>query len=324
MAEDNESATLLSPAGADDDEPGHNYWCCLWPKKDQAAPSTKCCQLNDRFRAYKNMIGLCGSNILALGSFLGMISLESSINPESGLGLVAAAIPYLIMIVMGFLAPAALKLLGSKICIIGGYIGYLAFILPNYYPHWITLIAGSVILGLLYNTTVVSLYDHASTVAKTYFKSLKETQENAAYLYTSLVSFSLKFSIIFGNLSSSIVLFTSGTIATGHDIEESNEICNNTEASHLKDSNITVYYILVTVYVLFNVLAIVTVILLLDYFSVSDDIKITPSYKEYLIAPMCEIIESLLNWRMLLLVPLFIVEGVLMGFINGLFTKASY
>ena len=37
MTEDNESATLLSPADADDDEPGHNYWCCLWPKKDKAA-----------------------------------------------------------------------------------------------------------------------------------------------------------------------------------------------------------------------------------------------------------------------------------------------
>ena len=72
-------------------------------------------------------------------------------------------------------------------------------------------------------------------------------------------------------------------------------------------------------------LAIVTVIILLDYFSVSDDIiKITPSCKEYLIAPMCDIIESLLNWRMLLLVPLFILVGMLIGFIYGLFTKASY
>ena len=324
MAEDTESATLLPPADADDDEPGHNYWCCLWPKKDKAAPSTKCsAQLNDRFRAYKNMIGLCGSYILALGSFMGMISLESSINPESGLGLVAVATPYLILIATGFLAPAALKLLGSKISIIVGYIGFLAFILANYYPHWITLIVGSIIMGLLYNIALVSLYDHASTVARTYFKSLKETQENAVYLYTSCIALSVKISIIIGNLSSSIILLTSDT--TGHDIEESNKIiCNNTEAGQLKNSNITIYYILVTVYVLFNVLAIVTVILLLDYFSVSDNIKITLSFKEYLIAPMCEVIESLLNWRMLLLVPLFVLQGMHIGFINGLFTKASY
>ena len=159
MAEDNEIATLLSPAGADDDEPGHNYWyrCCLWPKKDKAAPSTECCQLNDRFRAYKNMIGLCGSNILAFGSFMGIISLESSINHESGLGLVPVATPYLILI-------ATLKLLGSKISIIVGYLGFLVFTLANYYPHWITLIVGSIIMGLLYNIAIVSLYDHASTV----------------------------------------------------------------------------------------------------------------------------------------------------------------
>ena len=180
-------------------------------------------------------------------------------------------------------------------------------------------------MGLLYNIAVISLYNHASTVARTYFKSLKETQENAVYLYTSFIALSVEFSIIFGNLSSSIVLLiTSDT--TGHDIEEFNKIiCNNTEAGQLKDSNITIYHILVTVYVLFNVLAIVTVILLLDYFSVSDNIKITLdlSFKEYLIAPMCEVIESLLNWRMLLLVPLFILEGMLIGFINGLFTKAT-
>ena len=324
MAEDTESATLLPPADADDDEPGHNYWCCLWTKKGKAAPSTECCQLNDRFRAYKNMIGLCASYILALGSFLGMISLESSINPESGLGLVAAATPYLILIATGFLAPAALKLLGSKIAIIVGYIGFLAFALANYYPHWITLIVGSIIMGPLYNIAVVSLYDHASTVARTYFKSLKETQENAVYLYTSCIALSVKFSIIIGNLSSSIVLLTGASSTAGHDIEESNKIvCNNTEAGQLKDSNITIYYILVTVFVLFNMLAIVIVILLLDYLSVSNDIKITLSCKEYLIAPMCEIIESLLNWRMLLLVPLFILEGTHVGFINGLFTKAS-
>ena len=325
MAEDNESATLLSPADTDDDEPGHNYWCCLWPKKDKAAPPTECCQLNDRFRAYKNMIGLCASYILALGSFLGMISLESSINPESGLGLVAVATPYLISIGTGFLTPAALKFLGSKISIIVGYIGFLVFTLANYYPHWITLIVGSIITGLLYNIALVSLYDHASTVARTYFKSLKETQENAIYLYTSCIALSAKISIIFGNLSSSIVLLTSASTTTGHDIEESNKIiCNNTEAGQLKDSNITIYYILVTVYVLFNVLAIVTVILLLDYLSVSKDIKITLSFKECLITPMCETIESLLNWRMLLLVPLFILEGMHIGFINGLFTKVSY
>ena len=124
---------------------------------------------------------------------MGMIGLESSVNPESGLGLVAVATPHLILIIAtGFLAPAALKLLGSKVAIIVGYIGLLAFILANYYPHWITLIVGSIIMGLLYNIAVVSLYDHASTVARMYFKSLKDTQENAIYLYTSCIALSAK------------------------------------------------------------------------------------------------------------------------------------
>ena len=304
-------------------------WCCLWPwlvEKDQTSPP-QCCKLNDRFRAYKNMIGLCASNILALGSFMGMIGLESSINPESGLGLVVAATPYFVLIVTGFLAPVNLKLLGSKIGTIVGYIGFLAFIIANYYPHWTTLIVGSVIMGLLYNTGIVSLYDHASTVARRYFKSLKETQENAVFLYTSFITFSVKISVIFGNLSSSVVLLTTDRAEYDSDkLLSANKICNNTEADQLEDNSITIYYILLTVYVLFNVLAIVTVMLLADYFPTDDDIEISLSkaaFKEYLIIPVHDIMESILNWKILLLVPIFILNGLLEGFIYGLFAKVS-
>ena len=305
-------------------------WCCLWPwpAKDQTAPPRyQCCQLNGRFRAYKNMIGLCASNILSLGSCIGMISLESSINPESGLGLVATATPYLALIVTGLLPHVILKVLGSKNGVILGYIGYLVFILANYYPHWITLIAGSVIMGLLYNIGVISQYDHASTVARTYYKSLKETQENAVFLYTSFISFSVKISTIFGNLSSSVVLLT--TDRAEYDsgkLLSANKICNNTEADQLEDNNITIYYILLTVYVLFNVLAIVAVTLLADRFPIDDDPEICLSkatVKKYLIIPMRGIMETLLNWRILLLAPTFILNGLLVGFINGLFAKAS-
>lgn len=254
---------------------------------------------------------------------MGMLSLESSINSEGGLGLVTGAIPFLVLALAGILAPGIAKLIGSKNSITVGYFGFLVFVIANYYPDRSTLIAAAIVAGLLINIAVVSVYAHATIVARLHFKSIKETQENATYLYSSFVALSAKSSNIFSNLSSSVILFIS---PTDHGSEGNGKICNNNEASQLKDSDITIYYLLVTVYASFCVLGIIVVILLVDHFSVDNQAKIEFSramIKEYLVMPVCDIIESLTNFKMLLLIPIFILEGLLIGFITGLFTKAS-
>ena len=320
-----EDAMLLSPdEGDDDDNSSRDCCCCTWPE-DRTAHTQ--CRLKDRFRAYKNMIGLCISYTLSLGSLLGMVSLESSINAEGGLGLVAVATTYLTSIMTGCVAPAIVKLLGSKQGIILGYSGYLAFILANYYPDWTTLIIASIICGFFLNITIVSIYAHASSVARLYYKSVKETQDNATYLYTSFIALSANCSFIFGNLASSVILFISATDYGSEDKLSNDGVCNNTEAGQLmKDNNTTIYYVLVTVYALFSILNITIVVLLVEQFSI-DETKLKCSksmIKECLVVPVYDIIKTLINWKMLLLIPIFILDGLSTGFLHGPFTKASY
>ena len=175
---------------------------------------------------------------------------------------------------------------------------------------------------------MVAIYAHATV---TYSAALKEKSRNAIALFTAFVAVATKLSRIIGSIVSSIVLFNIRESNTTISMEISgsgefseNDVCNNDEASKLKKNFL--YYILVSLYMLFGIIGIIITVALVDHLGtnyLSTSSKVLPVYKDVLLLPLVRVFKTLANSNMLLLLPLFILNGLLLGFLSGAFPKVS-
>lgn len=288
-----------------------------------------CCNLSDKSKAYKNMVGICFSFVLCFGSFLGILNLQSSINAVQGLGLASNVALYATFMIAGIFASPYVDLIGSKLSLISGYFIFLVYTACNYYPSWYTLISGSVLLGIFYGPVWVAIYAHATVTATTYSAALKEEPKNAIALFVAFVAAATKLSRITGSIVSSIVLFNIREFNTTLSMEISgsgefseNDVCNNDEASQLE--KIFLYYILVSLYMLFGIIGVIITVALVDHLGtnyLSTSSKVLPICKDSLLLPLGRVFKTLANSKMLLLLPLFILNGLLLGFASGAFPK---
>lgn len=299
-----------------------------------------CCS-SLRCKTYRNITGLSVSFVLVFGSFLGLLSLQSSINTEKGLGLKASASLYGTFIVFGFLAPGFVRLVGTKYGLVFGYTGFLVYTLTNYYPLHETLIPGSVVLGILYGPTWVSLYNHSTIVAVSYSSDLKKQQHNIV-LFASIIAMSAKIAGILGNLISSIVLMHgvgfqeaakngSGIGGSGFDENSTSvleSICDNDVTDHIDRD---IYLTLISVYTVLDIVAIIIVIVVLDRYGTCNDSSTTGSgvritapwswFRLHILQPLVDLLTTVFKWRMLLLLPMFLINGLLLGFTIGTFSQ---
>ena len=291
----------------------------------------ECCNFSDRSKAYKNVLGICTSFAICFGSFIGILGLQSSINSVQGLGLASNAIVYATTMVAALFASVYVKLIGTKFSLISGYSIFLVYIACNYYPSWYTIIPGSVLFGLFQNVVWVAVFAHATAIATKYATALKEKPEDAIALFTGSVATSVKVAFILGNIVSSSVLFNFSTSNTNFTMEISgsgefseNDVCNNVEASQLEQNYL--YYILISLYMLFGIIGIIITVILVDHLGtnyIGTSSKASRMCKEILLLPIIDVLKTSLSTNMLLLIPPIILNGLLLGYLIGTFSKVS-
>ena len=282
----------------------------------------KWCKLSDRVKAYKNIFGECLSFIACFGTFLGILSLQSSINSAQGLGLTSNATSYAFLIIITFFAPAFVKLIGSKYALLSGYILFLVYTLCNYYPSWYTLIPGAVLSGIAQGPAWVSMYTHAVLVAKKYAIALKEKPENAVALFTGAVASSAKVAQITGSLISSIVLININKLNISELNISSDETCTSVATESLEQG--LLFYILISAYVCVVLFGIFVTITFMDHLG-TDSPFLSPikMCKPYVGRPLVVVLKTLVDWKMVLLSPLITLDGAMLGYIFGAFPKVS-
>ena len=283
----------------------------------------KCCKLSDRVKAYKNILGECLSFVACFGSFLGILSLQSSINSAQGLGLTSNATSYALLIITTFFAPAFVKLIGSKYALLSGYILFLVYTLSNYYPSWYTLIPGAALSGVAQGPVWVSMYTHAVLVARKYAIALKEKPENAVALFTGAVASSAKVAQVSGSLISSLVLINMNKLNISEVNNSSDETCTGTATESFEQG--LLFYILISAYVGVVLFGIFVTIIFMDHLGTdSPFLSPTKMCKLYVGKPFVIVLKTLVDWKMVLLGPLIILDGVMLGYTFGAFPKVSH
>ena len=284
------------------------------------------CPCSEKVRAYKNLLGTSASFVSVFGAYLGLIALQSSINSKAGLGLASSSIIYATLIISSFFGPGLVKLVGNKYSLIIGYCLLLGYTLSNYYSSWYTLVPGAILNGIGQSPMWIAVFGHPIAVVIKYSRALKESMAHGIALFTAVIAASIKLAQALGSLMSSVILINVEEGGQGSAFNQTNTtISNNEECAELSGPPIEpgpIYYTLISVYVLFDMVGIIIAIVFLDHMGTEKN-YLSPKQmcNEYLWKNSLVVVKTLLNWKYLLIMPLIILNGVMLGFITGTFPK---
>ena len=278
------------------------------------------CEIGDRVIAYKNLIGVSLSFLISYSAYVSEVSLQSSINASEGLGLASLVTLYASFMLVAIVTPTTMKVLGTKYSLVIGYLMFLLYTVANYYPHWYTLIPASVLLGIAFGPIWASLNTHITAVAYQFAPSLQEETTYLVTIFNGVHVFFYKLAYVPGNLASSIILFSGreqngSSLASQSRISIEQSVCNNTEAANLDRLYL---YILVSVFVVFDIVAILLVLLVIDNLKPERKfVSNSERFKVYVKKPVLTTLKIFFSLTMILQVPMAVLNGLMISLALG-------
>lgn len=154
----------------------------------------------------KNLIILSLSFILVFSAFRSIQNLQSSLNKESELGMIAMTCIYTSMFLTCLCAPVLIGKLTSKWTIVLGLLFYLFWTAANFYPHFYTLIPTSIGVGFGQSLAWGAQVSYMEKLASDAALASKTLTQSGLYRYNGIFLACFQTSHIWGNLVSSILL----------------------------------------------------------------------------------------------------------------------
>ncbi|KAM8952964.1 protein unc-93 homolog A-like [Pelodytes ibericus] len=279
-------------------------------------------------RPIKNMLVLSFGILFLYTAYAGLMTLQSSLNHDQGLGVASLSIMYGSLTISSMFLPAILmKKLGSKWTIVASMGCYISFTLGNFYASWPTLISTSILLGIggapLWAAKSAYITEIGSKAAQLTGKAIKDVVNQ----YFGIFFFICQTCRIWGNLISSLVFHL--TPDAGDSLDGLNHsVCGagHCPTDSLTSGNVTgpepsktVLYTLLGAYTGCGIIAILMISIFLDTISSENESqeKETQSICSLLFATF----KQLKDKRQCLLIILTVFSGLEQGFITGDYTR---
>ena len=278
----------------------------------------KGCKISDKAITYKNLLGASISFFACFSAYTSLLTLQSSLNSDEGLGLASLIILSGVFSVGVFFSPTLLSVLGTKYSIICGYITILIYILSNYYPSWYTLVPGSVIVGFGAGSLIwTGAYSHINSVAVKSAMAVKEDSKYLISLFTGVFTIFYKAAYLPGNIISSIILFNSRQANVS--IAGGNSSCNNMDAANLDEFYV---YIMLSVFMMFGGLAIAIAALFVDELGTKrSSLSCKQFLQHHFVTPVKSMFKVIISYNMVLLAPLVMLSAMSISLMQGLYAK---
>ena len=270
---------------------------------------------------YRNLYGTSISFMLVFSAFIGLQGLQSSLNAT--LGSASLSVTYVFYFLIGFVTTTIVRLFSTKYALLFGYLCHTVYIATNFYPEFFTLIPASALLGIGSGPVWAGLSTHLGTVAVIYSLSpnAPDTLDNLIAKFTGIFFFIFQLTQIIGNLVSSLVLFPYGGVVNGTSV---GDVCDNDEAQNVTS---TQSYILLSIYLFINVSGILTLLIFVSKIPKDMNgmsmIQTKSKVRQYLTEPFTDLLRVLFSWKMILLGPLSLYNGMEMSFAFSSFTVVS-
>ena len=285
------------------------------PMEEKMSRST-CCGKDPISWGNKNLYATSISFMLVFSAFVGIQNLQSSLNAVPPLGVTSLALTYAFYFLIGFMTPAIVRLLGTKYSLLFGYICHTIYIATNFFPEFYTLVPSSILLGIGSGPVWAGLSTHLATTAITVAPHVMDSIDNLIARFTGTFFFIFQLTQILGNIVSSLALYPyeEGVI----DIE-GQEICNNTAAADINDAQ---RYSLLSVYILFDIAGILVLLIFVDRLTKDTQMmQMKSKIRRFCAEPFVDLWRVLISWKMLLLGPLSLYNGMELSFAYSSFTQ---
>ncbi|XP_018416808.1 PREDICTED: protein unc-93 homolog A-like [Nanorana parkeri] len=273
----------------------------------------------------KNILILSFGILLLYTAYMGLQTLQSSLNRIEGLGVASLSVMYVSLSLSSlFLPPLLIKKIGCKWTIVASMFCFISYSLCNFYPSWPTLIISSVLVGLGGGPLWASKSTYITIIGNKYAETCGKLAKDVVNQYFGIFFLICQTCRIWGNLISSLVFHLTPnaggidapnqTICGAGDCPaELTQYGNNTAG---RPSN-TVIYILLGSYTACGVLAMLLIIIFLERIQ-TDKVQQEKNTCSTLLAAF----KHLGDKRQCLLIPLTMFSGLEQGFIASDFTKS--
>ncbi|KAM4694249.1 protein unc-93 homolog A-like [Discoglossus pictus] len=276
-------------------------------------------------RPMKNLLVLSFGILFLYTAYAGLMTLQSSLNHDEGLGVAALSVMYGSLTISSMFLPAILmKKLGCKWTIVASMGCYISFTLGNFYPSWPTLIITSILLGIGGGPLWAAKSAYITGIGSKYAEMAGKAAKDVVNHYFGIFFFICQTCRIWGNLISSLIFHLSPD--AGESLDALNHSICGAEfcpTHSLTAENVTgpspsntVLYTLLGSYTGCGIIAVLFISIFLDKIKTEDSDE-----KQSSCSMLFETFKQLKDKRQCLLIPLTFFSGLEQGFITGDFTR---
>lgn len=280
-----------------------------------SAGRATCCGNSSVRNTNKNVYGLAFCIFTNSCAYLGLQNIQSSVNMDAGLGLVSLAVLYVGYMASAICTVGIVKSVGTRYTVILGLVGYLVYMVLNYYPSWHTLIPGSLAAGFGTGPIWIAGNCHVIALGEKMAPILKERKEVLIAKYIGILYLAYQLSTPPGNVASSLIFLFSEDYGNGSN--GSTAGCGLLRSFTIEP---VYFYALVSLYVFIQILSIGAAFLFIDN-AVSIPSSIVGKAKALV---TFSTIKKIFDKRMLLLAPIGVYCGLELSFPSGTFAQVGY
>ncbi|XP_055997690.1 protein unc-93 homolog A-like [Ostrea edulis] len=162
--------------------------------------------------------------VVVFSGFDGMQNLQSTLNNESGRGVISLSVVYGCFVLSSFFAPSFIRVLTAKGCLIICCVSHVVYAASNLYPVFWTLLSASAFVGLTSGALWTSQGMYISQCAISFSQTKNVPVKEIFGKFHGIFYFSYAFPRILGNSLSSIILMQSHYNETTTNSSETGEI----------------------------------------------------------------------------------------------------
>ena len=293
-------------------------------QEDGSTVSSKGCHNSDVRKAYRNVYGLSLSLFFLFSAFQSVQNLQSSVNARGGLGVISLSLLYTAFMLSGIVTTSIVKVLGTKYAVMGAMVCHLIYVLCNFRGTWYSLVPASLLIGFASGPLWAASSAHITQIAVKLAPVIRERQDLLISQFTGVIFLFTQVSNLPGNLASSLILLHASDRTNESQIV--NTECRNStisaDSGQIKD---TYWYVLVSVFVLFDIVGIVILALLVDRLPSTDPFCSNKAkFKHFFVYPSLSTITMAFKWRLVFLGFMFVCSGLVQSFAYSVFAKVRY
>uniref|UniRef100_A0A8C5WDU2 Protein unc-93 homolog A n=1 Tax=Leptobrachium leishanense TaxID=445787 RepID=A0A8C5WDU2_9ANUR len=275
----------------------------------------------------KNILVLSFGILVLYTAYMGLQTLQSSLNKIQGLGVASLSVMYVTLSMSSLLLPPLLiKKLGCKWTIVASMCCFISYSLCNFYPSWPTLLISAILVGLGGGPLWASKSTYITIIGNRHAEMYGKPAQDVVNQYFGIFFFICQTCRVWGNLISALIFHLTPNAGSLDAINQT--ICgagdcpmeSSQSGNDTSGPSKTVIYILLGSYTGCGVIAVLLIIFLLDKTNAdTEQIKVPQT-------SFCSTVLSALNHlrdkRQCLLIPLTMFSGFEQGFIASDFTKS--